>query len=632
MAELAQGRNQKGEEGLFPATYISEELENREPVSDSGTGPSPAAASAPPLAEPASPSTPPSPRGSRPSTELRRSSSAGVAPDQVQPGSGVVATAAAGLGAAAVGVTTVMGKTIGEIEHAIEKIALPDTKADSDEEELGIGSNARARLAAQAQLANEQRDKNRASGGVAGLVYSDESEDEEEERRRSVRNGSGPAKPNNIQSTLQPALALPGTPPLDKPPTIEKSRLSIGSASTPNGQAVTWSVDEVVQWAKSKGFEEWPKFQEHEITGDLLLELDANLLKELDIPQFGKRLRIAQAISELRRPSSISSPQMSPGSASLARGMSAPPNTFAMPINSSPPPSITPPLSGDSTHSRKVSTNSTSMAPPMQPIHETAASNATTTSASVPPSPVTPGSANKRESFGSLGHRKGKLSIESKERLSFFGRNRKPAPSTPSDTKIMPRNTTPQVHQMNVASPQEPAVSSTAAAMKQIGKPDYSGYMKKKGERYGWKTRFFVLKGAHLYYMASETVSWFLTQAANSSHEAGGPCQGTYPATGSPGHRRREYQSGIIRLPFGRSWQDPLILIYRAEHDQGMDESPHESDHRPRLLGGCHLVLQHPDDPAGGSAGPGPQAAITCYSRSDATSHAAREHQHSHSA
>jgi hypothetical protein len=46
-------------------------------------------------------------------------------------------------------------------------------------------------------------------------------------------------------------------------------------------------------------------FLEHEITGDVLLELDANLLKtELEIHAFGKRTRIAKEIAELRRPPS----------------------------------------------------------------------------------------------------------------------------------------------------------------------------------------------------------------------------------------------------------------------------------------------------------------------------------------
>ena len=47
-------------------------------------------------------------------------------------------------------------------------------------------------------------------------------------------------------------------------------------------------------------------FLEQEITGDVLLELDANVLKtEIGITQYGKRVRIANAIAELRRPPSI---------------------------------------------------------------------------------------------------------------------------------------------------------------------------------------------------------------------------------------------------------------------------------------------------------------------------------------
>lgn len=45
---------------------------------------------------------------------------------------------------------------------------------------------------------------------------------------------------------------------------------------------------------------------EQEITGDVLLELDVNLLKsEIGIMAFGKRMRIANAITDLRRPPSI---------------------------------------------------------------------------------------------------------------------------------------------------------------------------------------------------------------------------------------------------------------------------------------------------------------------------------------
>lgn len=74
-----------------------------------------------------------------------------------------------------------------------------------------------------------------------------------------------------------------------------------------------WSVEEVVDWLKSKSFGQdiCDKFIEQEITGDVLLELDINLLKaEIGIVAFGKRMRIANAIAELRRPLSIIFPDV----------------------------------------------------------------------------------------------------------------------------------------------------------------------------------------------------------------------------------------------------------------------------------------------------------------------------------
>ncbi|KAH7108457.1 hypothetical protein BKA62DRAFT_682246 [Auriculariales sp. MPI-PUGE-AT-0066] len=69
-----------------------------------------------------------------------------------------------------------------------------------------------------------------------------------------------------------------------------------------------WSVDQVIAWLRARGFDDGvcDKFAEHEISGDVLLELDATILKdEIGIVQFGKRMRIANAIQELQRPPSI---------------------------------------------------------------------------------------------------------------------------------------------------------------------------------------------------------------------------------------------------------------------------------------------------------------------------------------
>ncbi|WWD19138.1 hypothetical protein CI109_103596 [Kwoniella shandongensis] len=571
-----RGRNEKGEEGLFPATYISE------------APPSPEKAAPAPLR-----SDPPSPKArsinghsevngndhlpepnvptgelhlAPPSVPVPEESPRGTSTLDNQGQGGILDSAVSTVEAAAATVGNVMSKTIGDVQDAIESItARPDS---DDEQELGIGQGARAKLAEQARLANEQRERNqRSSGGVTGLVYSDESEDEEDEQRRSVQVGKkgtisptlngfaagqttadhpvlakapspSPGLPptittppvhtpthlNTATGSLEPALQLSSTPPLDKP--------SNRSSATPGKPPSSWTIDDVFAWAQSKGFDEpiCEKF------------------KELDIPQFGKRMRIAAAISELRRPSSVisaSSQQLSPSglpvgvsSGMSSRGMSAPPSTFGQPFQSTTPPLSTPPMSASSddalahaawSHGRKTSGAALSMtAPAMEAIKEnqaqtpasitTPTTQPSSTAASMPTSPVTPSSAiTKRESTGSMGHKRGKPSLDNnKERLSFFGRTRKPAPSIEqqraSSRLGFPTNN--KVHQMQPATPEtNKRISSsggvgaagTAAALKQIGTPDYSGYMKKKGERYGtWKQRFFVLKGSHLYYLKSE--------------------------------------------------------------------------------------------------------------------------------
>ncbi|KZP00305.1 hypothetical protein CALVIDRAFT_595672 [Calocera viscosa TUFC12733] len=66
----------------------------------------------------------------------------------------------------------------------------------------------------------------------------------------------------------------------------------------------TWSTSDVLSWLTAKGFDSsvLDKFEEQDITGDVLLSLDLALLKdELGISAFGKRVRLNNAIADLRR-------------------------------------------------------------------------------------------------------------------------------------------------------------------------------------------------------------------------------------------------------------------------------------------------------------------------------------------
>ncbi|CEP14218.1 hypothetical protein [Parasitella parasitica] len=62
-----------------------------------------------------------------------------------------------------------------------------------------------------------------------------------------------------------------------------------------------WDVDQVEIWLNAMSFSSIAaNFKMQEITGDILLELNMNSLKELDIPTFGKRFKLHTAISALR--------------------------------------------------------------------------------------------------------------------------------------------------------------------------------------------------------------------------------------------------------------------------------------------------------------------------------------------
>jgi len=150
------------------------------------------------------------------------------------------------------------------------------------------------------------------------------------------------------------------------------------------------------------------------------------------------------------------------------------------------------------------------------------------------------------------GHSRGKRSIDGGKpsegsRLSFFGgtlgKSRKPAPRVSGDstTLVEPERSARGLSKILGTSHKRPTTREGSKAstsphtekdfstlrkrtisqpemnkanrislkpgqsiVDQIGEADYSGWMRKRGERYNtWKMRYFVLKGPHLYYLRS---------------------------------------------------------------------------------------------------------------------------------
>lgn len=130
----------------------------------------------------------------------------------------------------------------------------------------------------------------------------------------------------SLHSTLTPATAttsLKTATPLTSPAPQKEASLPPSTKSAP--KPTEWSVDDVVEWLKAKGLDQatCDKFVEQEISGDVLLELNQDVLKnEIGVTAFGKRVRIMNFITELKRPPSPSeSEKLAAAAASRAQSL-----------------------------------------------------------------------------------------------------------------------------------------------------------------------------------------------------------------------------------------------------------------------------------------------------------------------
>ncbi|OJK03244.1 hypothetical protein ASPACDRAFT_23726 [Aspergillus aculeatus ATCC 16872] len=160
--------------------------------------------------------------------------------------------------------------------------------------------------------------------------------------------GSAPATISlyNPTSTLEPDRE---DTPVPKNPTQNALTLSQAqpSRSRPNEREVShWSPQDVVLWLQSQGFEDSivEKFFINDITGAILLELQSEDLKELDIQSFGKRHRVMGCIRQLRTKTTsviCDAPQTQENSDPICREDTTTPNSMAAQVGvecSSPSP------------------------------------------------------------------------------------------------------------------------------------------------------------------------------------------------------------------------------------------------------------------------------------------------------
>jgi len=105
-----------------------------------------------------------------------------------------------------------------------------------------------------------------------------------------------------------PMTQNPMVEPSSKPASRPFTSLNTAVAELDEFQVRDWTPQQVADWMADAGFESSvvDKFLIHDISGSVLLDLQFEDLKELDISSFGKRHRVMSSIHHLRNSSMIS--------------------------------------------------------------------------------------------------------------------------------------------------------------------------------------------------------------------------------------------------------------------------------------------------------------------------------------
>ncbi|KAG0052285.1 polar growth protein [Linnemannia elongata] len=355
------------------------------------------------------------------------------------------------------------------------------------------------------------------------------------------------------------------------------------------GHPAAWSIEQVAYWLRWCGFDSVVgSFVDNEISGAILLELNLNNLKELDINSFGKRFNIMNAITTLKQ---ITKGEQS--SKSLYGVMSNPTSMYGMGPNI-PPRMTSAPIIVPNTTRTSYDPRAEFMRDPRQDLHDPR--NGPTVPP--PPAPASVQPPNVRTplqqpqqlnlhqqaqslarsdtigsvlSGGSIGDTNSGRGAQRQSVTSAYSANSNPnrnpwERNTPRPPQV-PNPALPQQrdfedlsygrsleqqqpvmdpystgldrgnngllnpdmtpHQMVYQSEpfQQPIPkqrkfhnpdstnrqlngkadpSDKVVPLDLIGKPDYAGWLKKRGDTYRtWKSRWFMLKGVTLYYMNS---------------------------------------------------------------------------------------------------------------------------------
>ncbi|KAG2214981.1 hypothetical protein INT46_010792 [Mucor plumbeus] len=307
-----------------------------------------------------------------------------------------------------------------------------------------------------------------------------------------------------------------------------------------------WDVDQVADWLKSVGLDSVSRnFIDQEITGDILLDLNIDALKELGITTFGKRYKIMQAITSLKEESSVEINKPTPNTSVSTSAISRPASRKS--INSLKRSNSQNDSSSDVLYQfpRKAplppggtSSKSTDLMRPISPqslsssgvsrsnTFNTVSSGGTLKSRDLSPdpkgfrSPRRVLSQKSQQTFDSIDKELSQSQISSTHTTTTTTSSsiHNNSNINPIKNDWMPisdvvsihsttnnNNATSNIHPLNtptasLSSSRQPIQSTTEA----FQAPEHEGWLHKQSDKYKtWNKRWFVLKGSNLFYFKS---------------------------------------------------------------------------------------------------------------------------------
>ncbi|KAI8140116.1 hypothetical protein BJV82DRAFT_581407 [Fennellomyces sp. T-0311] len=323
-------------------------------------------------------------------------------------------------------------------------------------------------------------------------------------------------------STSSPAAYMhqPQPPPAGSPPPPPATPTPAPSSSS-STKTEDWTIDQVAEWLHSVGLDNVSaNFVEQEITGDILLSLTIDSLKELGIAAYGRRYKVMTAIEKLKSAHKVELAPEHPAPSAPCSPIDSD-SMYQFPRKAPMPPqggSISTELHSSTSSSSRRPTDSLlttgQLSPRSYASSSVSRSNTFQTISSSKSSTSSSGRMPSQKSRESLDKERPSMDINSQQQhqqqhpMASIHEVASP-PLHPMDSGRMMSVADPlspfatRDRNMSVASV-DPFALNNRASTNVFKAPEHEGWLYKQGDKYKtWNKRWFVLKSSNLFYFKS---------------------------------------------------------------------------------------------------------------------------------